>query len=146
MKRGFLLMLLLVLSQNLFAQNIFPEEFPRCNTDMFSLEMDTMTALIDETKFLEDLKNHIGEGYKEIRGALMLQIIVELDGSSCLLSIENKTTVTTKKLNLKSWVDEQIKWNKLTEKVSVIIKLDFTKSGVNYTRYGTGKQGWHILK
>ena len=145
-KTKIIVLFLFVLSGNSFAQHIFPTKFSGCNTDMFSLENDTITAVIDETKFIEAFMIHYGEGVNLIRGELMLQVLVELDGSSCLLSMENKTTVSTKKLNLKSWIDNDIKWNKPAEKVSAIIKLVFTEKGIKYFRYGTGKNGWHLLK
>ncbi|AEA45230.1 hypothetical protein [Fluviicola taffensis] len=132
---------------NSFAQNVFPEQFKGCNTDGFALEHDTTTAKLNSIEFLKLLGDYLGaDAMGKLRGKLSLQIIVDLEGNSCLLSIENKTNVKTKKLNLKTWIDQEIKWKKLSEKVGAMIVLEFTESGVTLKRLGMGgTRDWHYL-
>ncbi len=141
-------LLLSISSNNLFAQNIFPEKFEGCNTDQFALESDTTTAKINSIEFVEAIKMHIGAAtIMKMRGKLQLQIIVDLDGNSCLISLENETNVKTKKLDLKSWIDNEIKWEIPAKKVGAIVVLEFTDLGIGYRRLGMdGNKGWHYLK
>ena len=81
-----------------------------------------------------------------MRGTVKVQIIVDLNGNSCLLSLENITNISSKKLNLKSWIDDNIIWEIPSNKVAAIIILDFTDQGIGYKRMGfDGKKGWHYL-
>ena len=129
------------------AQNVFPKKFNGCITDLFAMERDTTTAKINSIKFVQDLKTHLGEiNCSKLRGTLKLQIIVDLNGNSCLLSLENITNISSKKLNLKSWIDDNIIWEIPSNKVAAIIILDFTDQGIGYKRMGfDGKKGWHYL-
>ncbi|MGK4566975.1 hypothetical protein [Flavobacterium sp. 3HN19-14] len=83
---------------------------------------------------------------EKIRGVLRLQVIVDIDGSSCLISVENKTNIKTSKLDLKTNVDKNLIWGKQAEKISPLIVLNFTGDNVVVTRFGLGKQGIHELK
>lgn len=129
------------------AQNLFPEKFDGCTTDQFALESDTTTAKFDSDEFIIQLTKHFGTKLsKKIKGELQLQIIVDLEGNSCLISLKNETNVKTEKLDLKKWIDESVKWQIPTKKVSPIIYLDFSKSGIKFSRIGlNGKKGWHTL-
>lgn len=132
---------------SLKAQNIFPEKFDSCITDQFAMERDTATAKINSIKFIQDLKTYLGEvNIKKLRGTLKLQIIVDLKGKSCLLSLENNTNIKTKELDLKRWIDDQVIWEIPSKKVGAIIVLEFTDLGIGYRRLGMdGKKGWHYL-
>lgn len=131
-----------------WSQNVFPEIYKGCNTDQFALERDTTTAKHDAVAFTQLLRQELGPKRMErLRGELKLQIIVQEDGSSCLLSIENKTNMRSKQLDLKRIVDQRVKWAPLSEKVAALIVLDFTDVGLRYRRLGMdGKKGWHYLE
>ena len=54
---------------------------------MFALEMDTTTAKIEDSKLISVLKSGLDQqNLESVNGIMALQIIVELDGSSSLLS------------------------------------------------------------
>ena len=131
-----------------FGQDVFPEKFAGCVTDHFALESDTATAKHDGPAFVQLLKEQLGERtMSNLRGELKLQIIVTLDGTSCLLSIENSTNTKTRKLKLKQIVDTHAKWDPPPQKVAALIVLDFTEHGIGYRRLGmNGKTGWHYLR
>ncbi|KXX66798.1 hypothetical protein [Flammeovirga sp. SJP92] len=140
-------LILSLLSNSSIAQNIFPEKFVGCNTDRFALESDTTTAKINSSEFIDAVKAHLGTSItKKLRGTLRLQVVVDLEGNSCLLSLENKTNIKTKKLRLKPWVDNDIKWNIPSKKVSAIIVLDFTDTGIGYRRLGMKHMKWHYIE
>jgi hypothetical protein len=131
-----------------YAQNVFPELFTGCNTDQFALEGDSLTAHHDVIKFVELLKGHLGKKtVDQLRGTLKLQVIVDLEGSSCLLSMENLTNKKTSKLRLKELVDGKVRWEPPSKKVAALIVLDFEELGIRYRRLGmNGKRGWHYIQ
>lgn len=145
--RTILITATLLVTGPVFSQNVFPEKFEGCVTDEFALESDTATAKYDGIEFVFQMKDWLGaKVLTRLRGTLKLQIIVSLDGSSCLLSVENLTNVKTKKMKLKEFVDTKAKWDPLPEKVAALVILEFTDLGVRYRRRGYGNVGWHYLK
>lgn len=148
MEQSFIITVFLVSSLScLRAQHIFPEKFEGCIIDQFAMERDTSIAKLNSIDFIQRLKDHLGESKaNKLRGTLRLQIIVDLSGNSCLLSIENSTNIKTKKLDLKNWIDETLVWEIPSKKVGAIIVLEFTDLGIGYRRLGMdGKKGWHYL-
>jgi hypothetical protein len=141
-------LIFLSLSCKACAQNVFPELFTGCNTDQFALEGDSLTAHHDAVKFVELLKVQLGrKTLDQLRGTLKLQVIVDLEGSSCLLSVENVTNKKTSKLRLKELVDKQVRWEPPSQKVAALIVLEFEELGIRYRRLGmNGKRGWHYIQ
>lgn len=138
--------LILLFTVQAQSQNIFKEKFNDCNTEYFKTESDTTTVKLvsDFVKILSS--NFNDETVKQIRGVLSLQIIVDTDGKSCLLSIENETNIDTSKLDIKSIVDEKLLWETPKEKVSVIIATKFYGNAVEVKRIGLSKEkGLHEL-
>lgn len=130
-----------------YSQNIFPEKFDGCLTDRFALESDSTTARIQDEHLIEVVMESLDNKTKEkIRGTLSLQIIVDGDGNSCLMSLKNDTNIKTKKLDLKQQIDEGLKWDKPHEKVAAIVVFKFVKNGVKFKRLGmNAKRGVHEL-
>lgn len=138
--------LVMLFAVQMYGQNIFEEKFDGCNTDYFEIESDTITVeLISD--FVKTLSSNFdSETVKKIRGVLSLQIIVDTDGKSCLLSLENETNINTAKLGIKSIVDEHLLWEKPKEKVSVIVAMKFYGNAVEVKRIGLSKEkGFHEL-
>jgi len=130
-----------------YAQNIFPEKFDGCITDSFALESDTITARIQDSHLIDVIVNSLDSKTREkIRGTLSLQIIVDLDGNSCLMSLKNDTNIKTKNLNLKQYIDKELKWENPYEKVAAIVVYRFEKKEVKFKRIGmNAKRGVHEL-
>ena len=137
----------LVQTLDAYSQNIFPEKFDGCVTDRFALESDSTTAIVQEEHLVNVVLGSLDNKTKEkIRGTLSLQIIVDLDGNSCLISLKNETNVKTKNLGIKQRIDEELKWNKPHQKVAAIVVFRFEKNGVKFKRLGmNGKRGVHEL-
>lgn len=129
------------------GQNIFPEKFQGCITDHFALESDSTNARISDYEFIQIVFGTLDEKTKQkIRGVLSMQIIVDTNGKSCLLSIENKTNIPTSKLRLKKTIDNNLEWEKPTEKVAAIIVIYFNNNKISLKRLGMhGDRGWHEL-
>ena len=142
-----LILITIVLISEINGQNLFPEKFEGCNTDVFALESDTTIAKIEDGKLIEIISKSLDEkSLKKIKGTLFLQIIVELNGNSCLISLQNETNIKSKKINLKENIDNDLKWGKPEKKVAVIVVFYFKDSGIEIKRLGmNGKKGIHEL-
>lgn len=134
-------------SKVLNSQNIFPEKFDGCNTEQFSIENDSVIAKINPQEFIKIIFSNVDAKIKgKIDGSLSFQIVVDKDGKSCLLSLENKTNIKTKALNLKTTIDNNLTWSIPKERVSPIIILKFKNREVFFTRLGlNGNIGWHEI-
>lgn len=150
-KRPFNKLLLLFLFSISFgsqAQNIFEEKFDGCLTDLFSTEKDSIEVEESDKDLVYVLANNMTkENVKKIKGLLSFQIIVDLDGKSCLLSVENETNIQTQKLNLKEIIDNNLNWEKPTEKTSVIVAIMFYGTSVQKKRIGmSSEKGFHPIE
>jgi hypothetical protein len=128
----------LLLTNIIEAQNVFPDKFDGCITDRFGLEKDSIEARIDSKYLVNTVLSGVDEKYKsKLNGILKLQIIVNTDGKSCLISIENNTNIKTSKLNLKKTIDDNLIWNiNQKNKVSPLIILKFNSNSVQLKRIG----------
>lgn len=147
MKKYFLLFILFSFS-NLNSQNIFPQKFSGCVTDYFSLESDSLIGKTDIKNFVKVLISGMDEETKKyLSGTISMQIIVDLEGNSCLYSLDNMTPFQVSALNLKKSIDENIVWEKPSKKISPLIELKFKKKSVLYKRIGfNAKIGRHIIE
>ena len=120
-KKLFIISLIYICCGELFAQNIFENKFDGCNTDQFTIEQDSIIVKQSEEDIVYILTNNFtNEQVKKIKGLLNLQILVDLNGKSCLLSIKNETNIGTEALNIKKIIDENLIWEIPDEKTSVI--------------------------
>ena len=142
------MLLLFLVTPSIQAQNIFEDKFEGCNTDRFATEKDSIKVKPTEKDIVNILANNLDDkNVKKIKGLLSFQIIVDLDGKSCLLSVKNETNITSKKLNLKEIIDKNLEWEKPTEKTSVIIALMFYGNSVGKKRIGmSSEKGFHAIE
>ena len=138
---------LLTTSNGIEAQNVFKEKFQGCNTDQFTTEKDTIKVKSTDKDLVYVLSNYLEkQNVKKIKGLLVFQIIVDLDGKSCLLSVNNKTNIPTESLNLKEIIDQNLNWEKPTEKTSVVIAIMFYGKEVRKKRIGmSAEKGFHPI-
>lgn len=146
--KTFLSLVFLFLSFGLQAQHIYPEKFDNCIVEEFVFERDTSTAKIGIVQLLTLFKDSIyPDALAVVRGGLSLQILVNTQGQSCLLSVENTTNIPTAELNLKKLVDTQLHFENPQEMVSVVILMSFTDEAIELKRLGNdGVKGWHELQ
>ncbi len=144
------LLLFSLFSQSALAQHLFPEKYYRCNIAGMTLEQDTAKAKKDPSEFIELFTSSTPEATRRrLEGRLTMQIVVYQDGSNCLLSVENNTTVTTEDLGLKTMIDKKLRWFPHKDLyISTIVELTFDGAGeVVYRRLGFDfDRGLHELK
>ena len=146
----FIFILTFVFCFSLFgtAQNIFPEKFDGCNTDRFAMEKDTVSVKLQNAEIARVFEKAIdSKSRAKIKGNLLLQVIVDTDGNSCLISIKNDTNIPSGKMRLKEVIDAELVWEKPKEKKSPMISLNFSGNALYITRLGLGgDKGIHELK
>jgi len=146
MRKNLWLLLIVLIANTIKAQSLFPEEFDGCNTTHFIIEKDTATVhanIVDMTKiFKNGLNNKV---QKQIKGIIKLQILVDTEGNSCLLSLKNETNIQTEKLNLKEIIDSKLVWNKPESMMSVILYISFKSGMMGFARLGLDEKGFHKL-
>lgn len=147
MKNVFLFFLILfTLLSN--SQNIFSEKFNDCSTDGMSLESDSIYTQTNISELIKLVKSNLSENDKiKLIGILNLQIVVNQNGSSCLISYKNETNIESSKFELKKTIDQNLVWTKLENLVSSVILLNFTEDKIIYRRIGFNrKKGNHIIE
>lgn len=148
MKNFTFLFLFILFSQSIYSQHLFDKKYHGCNTNVFALESDSVTAKVSDNEIMRIIANSIdAKSISKIRGGLLLQILVNEDGTSCLLSLENKTNIKTKKLKIKESIDNQLKWSPIDKKVAAIVSVKFINQGIGIKRLGfNGFTGIHELR
>jgi len=142
------LIIILVFSSNSYSQNLFPNTFEDCNTERFALEMDTTTAKIADSKLISVITTGLDQqNLENVNGIMALQVIVELDGSSCLLSYDNRLNIEGFGSKLKTEIDKNLKWLEPSKKVAAIVSIRIQDGLIEFKRLGMGgDKGIHELQ
>jgi len=129
------------------AQHVFPEKYLVCNTGPFAQENGTIIAKISNKKLIAVIRNGMDKTPKpKVWGRLSLQIVVDREGNSCLLSMHNQTTLLPAQLNLKNDIDQNLVWEKPAQQVAALVVLDFYGRRTTVKRIGLDADtGWHEL-
>ena len=147
MKNLFFFVFFFFFNSNCKAQNVYPEKFSGCITDHFALEKDSLVGKTDINQLIKIVLSSLDDKSKsKIEGVLSLQIIVNLDGSSCLISMKNETNIKSSKFKLKDVIDT-IKWEIPIKKISPLIQLKFNPNSIQYRRLGiNGNKGSQLIE
>ncbi|PIQ48424.1 MAG: hypothetical protein COW03_10395 [Cytophagales bacterium CG12_big_fil_rev_8_21_14_0_65_40_12] len=134
----FIALLFLGFGTQAFSQHVYPEVIDNCYLDQFIFESDSTIAKLDKDKIIEVITTGWDEKtLKSAEGVLSLQVLVNNRGASCLMSIQNETNMKTKKMNLTETINDNLKWPRMPQKVSVIMVLTFDKGKIDLKRLGT---------
>lgn len=140
MKRLIVILYVLISSTagKLHAQFVYPEKYDQCYLDEFKFETDKILAKIDDQKLIETITLGWSKKMKtEAEGNLGLQILVDRRGQSCLVSLRNDTNLKVKKMNLSKNINNNLKWSRMSDKISAIILLQFNEGEITLKRLGT---------
>ena len=127
-----------VLSSQAFGQHVFPDVIDNCYLDQFVYETDEILAKLEDEKIIETVTASWDEKTKKnAEGILGFQVLVDNRGTSCLMSIRNETNIKTKKMNLAGSINDNLKWPRMQQKVSVIVVMEFKEGEITMKRMGT---------
>ena len=131
-----------------FSQNIFKTKFEDCNTDSFGIESDSFDTKTDIVEFIKLIKScYKAENIKNLKGTISLQVLVDFDGKSCLISYEQGTNFKFSNHILKKKIDQNLIWEKPKKKVSPLYIFKFNKNSTQYIRLGlNADKGEHVLE
>ena len=140
-------LIILFITNSSFGQHLFDEKFEGCNTSHFVVESDSISVKPLDQDILTILaENFEKEVITEIRGLVSIQILVDQEGDSCVLSLENDTNIETTDLNIKNILDDKLRWTKPDKNKSVIVAIKFYGDSVELKRIGlNAEKGYHEL-
>jgi len=110
--------------------------------------MDTTTAKIADSKLISIITTGLDQqNLENVNGIMALQVIVELDGSSCLLSYDNRLNIEGFGSKLKTEIDKNLKWLEPSKKVAAIVSIRIQDGLIEFKRLGMGgDKGIHELQ
>lgn len=131
MKRYLLTSLLLFSIAISKAQNLYQEKFDDCKLSTFCLDCGDTKAEPQSTIINEIVKKLNKSNFEKTKGIIEVQILVDENGKPCLLSVQNQTNISTKKLKLKQAINNLSYWNpaitkgkKQNSSVSLLLEFD----------------------
>lgn len=87
MTKKLILLITLLITVSINAQNLFPKKLENCKTDRFCLDCGDVKTNVDETKFnnlIEKLNSN--NNLNGIKGKVKFQVLVDSTGQGCVLS------------------------------------------------------------
>lgn len=124
---------------SLRAQSLYPEKFEDCKLSSFCVDCGESKAQPPKT-IIQNLLTGIGQKNLGIlKGTIELQILINQDGKPCLLSVDNKTNISSTDLKLKASINGSENWTPAVtggknENSSVSIILQFENGKYAATR------------
>lgn len=138
MKKLLIFSALVCLTLSAYSQHIYPEVYDNCYLDEFIFEQEKIIVPQEDQRIKEVVM--MGWDKKMTNGAdgiLGLQILIDNRGRSCLMSVRNDTNLKLKKMNLEENINNNLKWQTVSKKVSAIILLEFDGEDISVKRLGT---------
>ena len=138
MKRIVIFSVLLCFSVITKGHYIYPEIYKNCYVDQFDFEKDKIIVPQEAERIIEVVTMGWDEKVlKKAKGFLGLQMLIDKKGKSCLMSVRNDTNMKPKKMNLEGNINDHLEWQRLANKISVIILLEFDGENISVKRLGT---------
>ena len=127
----------------IYSQHIFEEKQYGCNYDGMSLENSKITIEFSSYKELYEAltKDVEGKVLMKVKGKIMMQIVIEPNGSSCCVSISNKTNVSSNKLELVRNINSLTGWKSLSDnpnrRTCILLSFNFGEKDITIERLGS---------
>jgi hypothetical protein len=110
MRQLFLIGILFLTVQAAFGQHLYPEKYDGCKLSRFCLDCGEPKAELPDDA-VEAIINGLNQkSLKKINGLIRAQILVDTLGKPCLISSENSTNISSKKLELQNAINSMPKW------------------------------------
>ena len=130
---------ILLITTNLYSQNIFIEKYDDCHIGKFCLDCGNPKA-----KFENDIDNYFRNKVKNIpkklKGNIYAQILVDSIGNQCVKSIQRDVNENTKNLKIRAIINSMPIWAPSIDKnnnptnATVFLNFEFRKGKVT-TKY-----------
>lgn len=139
MSKSIIIFFTIIIFTNAQSQHLYPEKFDGCITSRFCLDCGDPQAEIPQTLAQDLIANLHESALKDLKGTIEVQILIDENGKPCLLSADNKTKISSKKLKLQKAINGILNWkpavsgNKKT-KSSISLLLQFNNGNVQFKR------------
>lgn len=132
-------LILIIFSTPIFSQSLYPEKFEDCKLSRFCLDCGDTKAQPSKDILQEIFSNFDKKSLTNLNGTIEVQILIDEKGKPCLLSCENKTSVSSIELNLKNAINNTSNWqpaitNNKSENSSVSVIFEFSNGQINAKR------------
>ena len=111
MKQTFLIGLLFLTVRTVFGQHLYPEKYDDCKLSRLCLDCGDPKAELPDNVAETILSGLNQKSLKKINGAVKVQILFDTLGKPCLISSENNTNVSSKKLDLQKAINSMPNWS-----------------------------------
>jgi len=137
--KNLLVITILLITTNLFSQNIFIEKYDDCHIGKFCLDCGNPKA-----KFVNDIdsyfKKELTDIPKKLKGNIYVQILVDSIGNQCVKSIQRDVNKNTENLKIRETINSMPNWlpsidkNSNATNATVFLNFEFKKGKVT-TKY-----------
>jgi ligand-binding sensor domain-containing protein len=139
MNKTILLLILNIFSTSIYSQSLYSEKFENCKLSQFCLDCGDTKAQPTKEILQEITSNFDKKSLANLNGTIEAQILIDDKGKPCLLSCENKTSVSSIELNLKNAINNTSNWqpaitNNNNENSSVSVIFEFSNGQINVKR------------
>lgn len=139
MNKTITFLILIIFSTSIYSQSLYPEKFEDCKLSQFCLDCGDTKAQPSMDILQEIVSKLDKKSLTNLNGIIEVQILIDENGKPCLLSCENKTSVSSIELNLKNAINNTSNWqpaitNNKNENSSVSVIFEFSNGQVNAKR------------
>lgn len=139
MKQTLLIGLFIFTLQTSFGQNLYPEKYDDCKLSRFCLDCGEPKAELSKDGVNVILNGLNQKLLKKIEGSIKVQILVDTLGEPCLISSENNTNITSRKIDLQAAINSMTAWtpalkDSKPQNTSVSLELVFDNGGLGIKR------------
>ncbi len=130
-------LLLILLSYTLsYSQHLYSEKYDNCKLTSFCLDCGDTKAEAPKS-FINELGDKFDEkSLSKIKGNIEVQILIDENGKTCLLSSLNQTNISSKKLGLQKAINQTTDWEPAiskNKKTNSSVSLIFTFENGNFS-------------
>ena len=143
MKFIYLIILFQIITIQLFSQKMFEEQFSNCPLKFILEDTEEFISYTpDDSIMVVDFLSGLEEKYeKRLKGAIMMQVMVDTANQICCVSYTNKTPLSDKRINIPDRLINMPGWkrlpNALPEKnICALVSIIFDKKEITVMRTG----------
>ena len=136
MKKTISLLLILLSFTFSYSQHLYSEKYDNCKLTSFCLDCGDTKAEAPKS-FINELGDKFDEkSLSKIKGNIEVQILIDENGKTCLLSSLNQTNISSKKLGLQKAINQTTDWEPAiskNKKTNSSVSLIFTFENGNFS-------------
>lgn len=136
MKKTISLLLILLSFTFSYSQHLYSEKYDNCKLTSFCLDCGDTKAEAPKSFINELVDKFDKKSLSKIKGNIEVQILIDENGKTCLLSSQNQTNISSKKLGLQKAINQTTNWEPAiskNKKTNSSVSLIFTFENGNFS-------------